>query len=551
VQMLSPCGLAGAVNIAIDEGLWYLHITEERFTSGTTLGSVGSVNVGGWDQSTGSPGCISANGGVFSCDNQNNSGVINADNIQAYEVNGHVANGPASDPYTDDVARGLNRMFMFLSAHPVAAINYTFNAPPACPAAPCTITYDGNSNGQMILGDQDNLTRAGYETGQYLDAIVASANPTAVTTTGPSGVAGLTYKNIAQDLEDAGGYCQYPNTPGGGWWYFCPNQGGTFDDNSASQWDAIGLIGAARAFGLTAYVPTAPPIGLIQSANLVWVVNSEASNGSFGYQSTSPVWGPFATTPSGMVQMALDQVGRGDTRWDNAETFMRDNFCNNPNAFPGNPFANAESAPLAYTYGMFSFTKAMLLHDPGGVLTPITMLQSQTSGVNPIDWYGAQASAGAPCDGIAQSLVSRQGLNGDYPPTPAVPTNGWWYGHSTVSNHYPFETAWSIIMLRRTVFVACVNNLYGRGIASGIGPTRVDLTWTGIANVDHYAVMRGTTSGGPYVQVGSAPGTSRAFKDINGLANGSTYYYVLQPINSAGGEICQSNEAKVVIPKPH
>ena len=106
-------------------------------------------------------------------------------------------------------------------------------------------------------------------------------------------------------------------------------------------------------------------------------------------------------------------------------------------------------------------------------------------------------------------------------------------------------------MLRRTVFVACVNNLYGRGIASGIGPTRVDLTWTGIANVDHYAVMRGTTSGGPYVQVGSAPGTSRAFKDINGLANGSTYYYVLQPINSAGGEICQSNEAKVVIPKPH
>jgi len=437
---------------------------------------------------------------------------------------------------------------MFLSAHPVSAVTYSFNAPPACPAAPCTVTYDGNGNGQLILGDLDNLVRSGYETGQYLDAIVATANPAGVAATGQAGVMGSTFKNIAQDMEDAGGYCQYPNSPGGSWYYWCPNNGGTFVDNSAAQWDAIGLIGAARAFGLTTYVPTAPPIGQIQSANLIWVNNSQAGDGSFGYQSTSPAWGPFATTPSGMVQMALDQVGRGDSRWDNAETFYRDNFCNNPNANPGNPFQNAVSAPKAYTYGMFSFTKSMLLHDPGGVLTPITTLKSKTAGVNPIDWYSAQASAGDPCDGIAISLVDRQGLNGGYPPTPAVPTNGWWYGHSSVSNHYPFETAWSIIMLRRTVFVACVNNLSGRGTPSGIGPTRVDLTWTGISNVDHYDVLRGTATGGPYVKVGSATGT--AFRDTNALQNGKTYFYVLQPINASGGEICQSNEAKVVIPLP-
>jgi hypothetical protein len=446
--------------------------------------------------------------------------------------------------------RGLNRMLMFLSPHPVAQVTYTFNAPPACPTAPCKITYDGNANGQLILGDLDNLTRSGYETGQFLDALVATANPTGVAATGPAGVVGLTFKNIAQDMEDAGGYCQFPNAPGGSWYYWCPNIGGTSVDNSAAQWDAIGLIGAARAFGLTAYIATAPPLGQIQSANVVWVNNSQAANGSFGYQSSSPVWGPYATTPSGMVQMVLDQIGRGDARWDKAETFYRDNFCNNPNPSPGNPFNNAVSAPRAYTYGLFSFTKSMLLHDPAGSLTPITKLHSQTAGVADIDWYRAEASAGDPCDGVARSLVDRQGINGGYPPDAGAPTptNGYWYGHSAQPNHYPFETAWSIIMLRRTVFVACVNNLYARGTASGTSATRVDLTWTGIANVDHYDILRGTVAGGPYAKVGSAAGSSSAFSDTTGLQNGHTYFYVLQPVNSSNGEICQSNEAKVVIP---
>jgi hypothetical protein len=103
-------------------------------------------------------------------------------------------------------------------------------------------------------------------------------------------------------------------------------------------------------------------------------------------------------------------------------------------------------------------------------------------------------------------------------------------------------------MLRRTVFVACVNNLYARGTASGTSATRVDLTWTGIANVDHYDILRGTVAGGPYAKVGSAAGSSSAFSDTTGLQNGHTYFYVLQPVNSSNGEICQSNEAKVVIP---
>jgi len=110
--------------------------------------------------------------------------------------------------------------------------------------------------------------------------------------------------------------------------------------------------------------------------------------------------------------------------------------------------------------------------------------------------YNAEAAPYDPsgvvgqCDGVARSLVDRQGINAGYPPTAAVPTNGWWYGHSYASNHFPFETSWSIIMLRRTVFVSCVNNLNGRGTPSGRAPARIDLTWTGIPSAVLTSVLR-------------------------------------------------------------
>jgi hypothetical protein len=229
-----------------------------------------------------------------------------------------------------------------------------------------------------------------------------------------------------------------------------------------------------------------------------------------------------------MVQLAMDGVGRPDTRWTKAETFIRDNFGNAP--------TNNNVSIKAYFYGLFSFTKSMLLHAPGGVLTPITLLQSTTSGVTPLDWYAAEVSQGAPTDGVARWLVSQQ--------NPA----GYWYNTQEVNTteQWPFSTGFAIIMLRRTVFIACVNNLQGRGTPAGRAAARVDLTWSGITGADHYNVLRGTVSGGPYVQIGSTP--SNVYMDNVGLTSGGTYYYVLQPATSAGGGICQSNEARVTIP---
>jgi hypothetical protein len=183
----------------------------------------------------------------------------------------------------------------------------------------------------------------------------------------------------------------------------------------------------------------------------------------------------------------------------------------------------------------------MLLHSPGGVLTPITYLEDQPSGTNPIDWYGAQASAGAPCDGVAQTLVSRQ------------QSDGHWFGYNNNYTTCPdtgyqcyFETAWSVIMLNKTVFTACVSDLTGKGTAGGRTPARVDLSWTPLSIASSYNVLRGTANGGPYTKVGNT--SSPAYSDTSGLSNGDTYYYVLQPQNSSGSTVCQSNQATVTVP---
>ena len=95
------------------------------------------------------------------------------------------------------------------------------------------------------------------------------------------------------------------------------------------------------------------------------------------------------------------------------------------------------------------------------------------------------------------------------------------------------------------VRVPCVTDLNGRGTPSGQAPARIDVSWMGIPIAVSYNVLRGTVSGGPYTLSGNA--VLPAFSDTNGLVNGGTYYYVVQPIDAAGGVICQSNEAAIAI----
>jgi fibronectin type 3 domain-containing protein len=77
------------------------------------------------------------------------------------------------------------------------------------------------------------------------------------------------------------------------------------------------------------------------------------------------------------------------------------------------------------------------------------------------------------------------------------------------------------------------------GVVATAGNAQVSLTWNASAGATSYHVKRSTTSGGPYTQV-AAP---NAPSDVDSsLTNGTTYYYVVSALNSAG-ESANSSEA--------
>ncbi|HLY18495.1 MAG TPA: hypothetical protein VKR61_14785, partial [Bryobacteraceae bacterium] len=378
---------------------------------------------------------------------------------------------------------------------------------------------------------------------------------------------GLTYKDIVTDMADAIAYCQYAgdaeggngSSDGGGWSYYCAPGQYSYDDNSVSQWNAVGLIAAERGFNIP--IPT-----VTKDTNQVWVTYSQETNisegvfggiansgslvGAFGYsQYAYEPWGPFAVTPSGMVQMAMDGIGRtaagaADQRWNMAETFYHDNFCFNSATNYGPGSNGYYYDPLYYTYGMFSFSKSMLLHDPGGVLTPITYLQDEPAGTNPIDWYGDLTSAyggTAACNGFAQTLVSRQNSDGHW---------GYPSFYNENSTQSLFETPWALIILKGSVFTACINNLYGKGKPNTpTSKASVTLTWSHQQNATGYAILRKSTLTGTFAQIGTS--TSTVFVDnTGGLLNGHTYYYAVNPLQGSTA-ICESNTATVTIPRYH
>src|ERR1035438_5120460 len=150
-----------------------------------------------------------------------------------------VANQRHQYPYTDDVARGSARMFVFLASQTNVTNTYYYNpatvnygcsdgsqvqlngnclgtatrvyynsGATSCMSPNCTFTFDGNTNGQMIYSS-DGSGEPIYTGGPFMDALVASGTPGATAPTGGSGVLGATYKDVVQDMTDWYSACQY------------------------------------------------------------------------------------------------------------------------------------------------------------------------------------------------------------------------------------------------------------------------------------------------------------------------------------------------------
>lgn len=69
------------------------------------------------------------------------------------------------------------------------------------------------------------------------------------------------------------------------------------------------------------------------------------------------------------------------------------------------------------------------------------------------------------------------------------------------------------------------------GLQATAGDTQVSLSWMASSGATSYAVKRSNATGGPYTQIATPSATS--YTDT-GLTNGTTYYYVVAAMNSAG-----------------
>ncbi|OIR15064.1 xyloglucanase Xgh74A precursor [mine drainage metagenome] len=77
------------------------------------------------------------------------------------------------------------------------------------------------------------------------------------------------------------------------------------------------------------------------------------------------------------------------------------------------------------------------------------------------------------------------------------------------------------------------------GLTATPGNTQVTLSWTPSSGATSYNVQRATVSGGPYTIISSPSGAN--YTD-GGLTNGTTYYYVVSAVSSAGAS---GNSAEV------
>jgi len=84
------------------------------------------------------------------------------------------------------------------------------------------------------------------------------------------------------------------------------------------------------------------------------------------------------------------------------------------------------------------------------------------------------------------------------------------------------------------------------GLQATSGNAQVVLSWTASTGATSYNVKRSTTSGGPYTIVSSP--TTASFSDT-GLTNGTTYFYVVSAVNSAG-ESSNSSQASALPAAP-
>lgn len=315
--------------------------------------------------------------------------------VLAFENFGHYG-WNVSDPYHTTVQNGLNWLFSTASVQPIDGTNSAGNP-------------DTNGNGFGIGWYYDGAVVdggvSGYETPMALLAIVASNSQTSVTTTGPTGVVGRTYHDVAQDIVDWIAWAQNSVAANGiyeGGWRYVPQYGSS--DNSVTQWPVIGLLGA-QLWGINApsWVGTELQKWITASQDLTGTYLTNPVYGAFDY---TPGYGLYtsAETASGILSLTYIGTANTDPRILAAEGWLNMDWT--PNG------ADGWRWNIGDLYDMYAVMKAMRL------TTPVpTIFITDYTGSNGINWYNGTGQ-------YADSLLTNQYADGHWNNWVAVSEGG-------------------------------------------------------------------------------------------------------------------------------
>jgi beta-glucanase (GH16 family) len=110
-----------------------------------------------------------------------------------------------------------------------------------------------------------------------------------------------------------------------------------------------------------------------------------------------------------------------------------------------------------------------------------------------------------------------------------VAVGGYWPGYPDGTTVFPQQML--VDYVRVYSYVASSVPDAPTGLSAAAGNTQVALNWSASTGATNYNVKSSTTNGGPYTTIGSTATTS--FTNT-GLANGTTFYYVVSAVNSFG-----------------
>lgn len=424
------------VNIAIDNGLWWLYQQGGNHGYSSYPHTYDGSPQMTWVQTS----------SVYTL------ATPTASAIQAFGINGHKTKGNVNeDPYVEAVQQGMNYLvkgynyytsYPALRARSITSVNHggVIDNPETDQASP---------NGYGVEVYDWGGSHIPYQSGQIMDAIIASGvSPSDLTgrdfTRNDSTIVvrNWTYGELLQDMADMHAWGQSDSTGCNGgvcgsWWYGWNY--GFPGDNSASQWGAIGMLPAQQA-PWDVVVPS-----WVKNYNSNWLAYSMGCTGPsaavtscsysfFSYNGVGNCAGDSCeqTTTSGMVQMIFDGQTTVDLKWDRAEKYIADRWRDFTHL--GSSWGGSK------TYGWYSFAKAMRLSLPN----PTTQLE-KTSGAT-FDWYYGDptttaCTTEANCEkGLAQRILEIQSADGQ-----------WASGNLT---NPPLTTAWMIITLKPSLFAS-------------------------------------------------------------------------------------------------